>query len=105
MTTRAVKLKAHGVKALEVYQLVTEEKPRASPGHVVVRMTVMPVNPSDWQPAMWTGIDLKDITVGGEGAGVVEEVRSGPFEMPPSKLSCWCSAAVEECAPVSLLRH
>lgn len=77
MTSRAVKLKAHGVKALEVYELVTEEKPRASPGHVVVHMTVMPIQPSDLQPAMWTGIDLKDITVGGEGAGVVEEVGEG----------------------------
>ncbi|CAM6102779.1 unnamed protein product [Calypogeia fissa] len=77
MTSRAVKLKAHGVKALEVYELVTEPKPRASPGSVVVHMSVMPVNPSDLQPAMWTGIDLKDITVGGEGAGVVEEVGEG----------------------------
>jgi NADPH:quinone reductase-like Zn-dependent oxidoreductase len=77
MASRAVKLKAHGANALEVYQLVTEEKPRASPSHVVVHMTVMPVNPSDLQPAMWTGIDVKDITVGGEGAGVVEEVGEG----------------------------
>jgi hypothetical protein len=77
MTSRAVKLKEHSGKPEEIYELVTEAKPEASPGHVVVRMTVMPVNPKDLQNGaggMWLTLDLKDIYVGAEGTGVVEEV-------------------------------
>ncbi|CAM6129454.1 unnamed protein product [Calypogeia fissa] len=77
MTSRAVKLTQHSGKPEEIYELVTEAKPRASPGHVVVRMTVMPVNPKDLQNGaggMWLTLDLKDIYVGAEGTGVVEEV-------------------------------
>lgn len=77
MTSRAVKLTQHSGKPEEIYELVTEEKPRASPGHVVVRMTVMPVNPKDLQNGaggMWLTLDLKNVYVGAEGTGVVEEV-------------------------------
>jgi hypothetical protein len=77
MTSRAVKLTQHSGKSQEIYELVTEDKPRASPGHVVVRMTVMPVNPKDLQNGaggMWLTLDLKDIYVGAEGTGVVDEV-------------------------------
>jgi hypothetical protein len=77
MTSRAVKLKEHSGKPEEIYELVSEAKPKASSGHVVVRMTVMPVNPKDLQNGaggMWLTLDLKDIYVGAEGTGVVEEV-------------------------------
>ncbi|KAG6555685.1 hypothetical protein Mapa_002922 [Marchantia paleacea] len=66
---------------VEVYNLVTKDIPKAfTPGNVIVRMTLRPVNPTDSivaQWGIWEGRDIDTITVGSEGTGVVHELAEG----------------------------
>jgi NADPH:quinone reductase-like Zn-dependent oxidoreductase len=63
---------------LGTVKLITKPVPKAGPGQVVVRMTLRPINPTDF-------IALRNGVVGGngkgafgsEGCGVVHEVGSG----------------------------
>lgn len=60
------------------WKVVNKEKPRASPGHVVVRMTLRPVNPTDHvSPRVFLGHlqGKQDVVIGSDGVGFVEEVR------------------------------
>ncbi|MCO5599159.1 hypothetical protein L7F22_053259 [Adiantum nelumboides] len=67
---------------LDSLQLVPTEKPQASPGQIVVRMTVRPINPSDLNTirnsrfSRLAGQGCR-VIIGDEGCGVVEEVGEG----------------------------
>ncbi|KAH7425472.1 hypothetical protein KP509_11G056100 [Ceratopteris richardii] len=67
---------------LDSLQLVTAEKPHASNGQIVVRMTVRPINPSDLNTIRNSRFSRlaaqgRRIIIGDEGCGVVEEVGEG----------------------------
>ncbi|KAG6544517.1 hypothetical protein Mapa_014035 [Marchantia paleacea] len=79
--SRAVVPTATSGDPVELYKLVTKDIPKAtSPGNVVVRMTLRPVNPTDSlviQWGVWAGHDLDNLVVGSEGTGVVYELGEG----------------------------
>ncbi|KAH7301038.1 hypothetical protein KP509_23G009200 [Ceratopteris richardii] len=71
---------AHSV--LEALQLVPTEKPKASSGQIVVRMTVRPINRSDLNTIRNSRFSRvaaqgRQVIIGEEGCGVVEEVGEG----------------------------
>ncbi|KAI5079348.1 hypothetical protein GOP47_0004827 [Adiantum capillus-veneris] len=64
---------------LDSLQLVPTEKPQPSPGQIVVRMTVRPINPSDLNTIRNSRFSRlasqgRRVIIGDEGCGVVEEV-------------------------------
>jgi hypothetical protein len=61
--------------------LVTKPVPKAEPGHVVVRITLRPVNPGDLMSIRSNSLPIP----GSEGFGIVHEVKQASFF---SSVSC-----------------
>jgi NADPH:quinone reductase-like Zn-dependent oxidoreductase len=80
----------------EVWKIVTKEKPHASPGHVVVHIVLRPVNPTDsLTPKYFLGhLKGKDVVIGSDGTGYVEEVLqiSTPTESESLGVIDWSSS-------------
>lgn len=80
MANRAVVVTELAGDPQTAWKVVTKEKPSASPGEVVVRMTLRPVNPTDYlSPKYFLGHlqGKKDVVIGSDGVGYVEEVGEG----------------------------
>ncbi len=60
--------------------LVTKPVPKAEPGHVVVRITLRPVNPTDLNSIRSNRLRIP----GSEGFGIVHEVKQASFFSPAS---------------------
>jgi hypothetical protein len=58
--------------------LVTKPVPKAEPGHVVVRITLRPVNPTDLLSISSNSLRIP----GSEGFGIVHEVKQASFFLP-----------------------
>lgn len=59
---------------LSTLKLVTKPIPKASPGQVVVHITLRPINPTDFMSVRGGGVVNE--TPGSEGFGIVHEVRA-----------------------------
>ncbi|CAM6087067.1 unnamed protein product [Calypogeia fissa] len=61
------------------WKVVTRDKPKASPGHVVVKIILRPVNPTDTLTPKYflSHLKGKEVVIGSDGVGFVEEVGEG----------------------------
>ncbi len=65
--------------------LVTKPVPKAEPGHVVVRITLRPVNPTDLISISSNRLRIP----GSEGFGIVHEVKQASFFFFTFVQFCW----------------